>query len=152
MQLESDDRWMRAAIEEAKAAKAAGDLPFGAVVVRNGEVAGRGGATNGTTGDVTDHAEMAALRAACKALGRNTLSDCTIVCTNEPCNMCASAIFQAMIPVVVMGASRRDLSGLLRERKISIAELAADAGYEVTLRGGVLRAEVLQLFADVHRA
>lgn len=152
MQLEADNSFMRAAIEEAKAAKAAGDLPFGAVVVRNGDIVGSGGATNGTTGDVTDHAEMAALRAACRTLMRNALSDCTIVCTNEPCNMCASAIFQAMIPVVVIGATRRDLGGFLRDRKIGIAELAADSGYDITVRSGVLREEVLQLFADVHRA
>lgn len=143
---------MHAAIAEARSAKAAGDLPFGAVVVRNGDAVGTGRATNGTTGDVTDHAEMAALRAACASLGRNNLGDCAIVCTSEPCNMCAAAIFQAMIPRVVMGASRSDLAGFLRPRKIGIAELASDSGYEITLRRGVLRDEVLQLFFDVRRA
>jgi len=152
MHMESDEHFMQAAIAEAKSAKATGDLPFGAVVVRDGEVVGNGRATNGTTGDVTDHAEMAALRAACKALARNNLGDCAIVCTSEPCNMCAAAIFQAMIPRVVMGASRSDLGGFLRPRKIGVAELAADSGYGIVLLRGVLRDEVLQLFSDVRRA
>ncbi|MGH2633853.1 MAG: nucleoside deaminase [Tepidiformaceae bacterium] len=149
MRFETDEQSMHAAIEEARAASAAGDLPFGAVVVRDGRIIGRGRATDHTTGDVTDHAEMLALRAACKAAGTNNLADCTIVCTSEPCNMCAAAIFQAMIPRVVMGASRSELRAHLRARKLGIDDLAADSGYAITLRRGVLRDAVLELFAGV---
>lgn len=143
------EAFMRVALAEAAAAKASGDLPFGAVVVRDGAILAAGRATNATTGDVTDHAEIRALRAACEAAETNRLGDCAIVCTNEPCNMCAGAIFQAAISLVVMGASRSDLAPLLRARRIGIDELAADSGYEITLCRGVLRDEVLELFASI---
>ncbi len=70
-----DETFMLQAIEEAKKGKSKGDLPFGAIVVHNGEVVGRGRAENGTIGDVTDHAELMALREACRTLKRNNLND-----------------------------------------------------------------------------
>src|SRR3989338_227175 len=94
-------QYMQIALEQAKFAKKLGDLPFGAVIVSNGQVVGKGKCENGTTGDVTDHAEMNALREACKTLKRNELKDCTIYCTNEPCPMCAAALFQAKIPRII---------------------------------------------------
>jgi tRNA(Arg) A34 adenosine deaminase TadA len=145
-----DETFMLQAIEEAKKGKSKGDLPFGAIVVHNGEVVGRGRAENGTIGDVTDHAELMALREACRTLKRNNLNDCTIYGTNEPCSMCAAGIFQAKIADVRFGLSRSDLS-FLRPRKLSINDLAEDSGYEIKITRGLLKDNVLELFKDIKK-
>lgn len=146
--MKSDD-YMELALDQAKLAKKMGDLPFGAIVVCNGEVVGEGKCENGTTGDVTDHAEMNALRKACKKLGKNKLDDCIIYCTNEPCPMCAAAIFQAKIPKVIVGLTRDDLPNLLRPRKILMKNLAEDSGYPILIETGVMKKEVLELFENL---
>lgn len=146
-----DTDFMIAAFEQAKNAKNTGDLPFGAVVVCNGHIIGRGKCEDGTTGAVTDHAELLALREACRTLQRNELSDCTIYCTNEPCPMCAAGIFQAKIPEVVVGLVREDLPLLLRPRKIRMNDLAEDSGYKIHIRTGILKDEILELFKDVKK-
>jgi tRNA(Arg) A34 adenosine deaminase TadA len=142
-----NSQYIKEALKEARKAKTLGDLPFGAIVVCDEKIVGRGKCENNTTGDVTDHAEINALREACKTLKRNKLNDCIIYCTNEPCPMCASAIFQAKIPKVVFGATREDLPKLLRPRKISINELAKDSGYEIKILSGVMKKEVLKEFS-----
>jgi tRNA(adenine34) deaminase len=80
MTTQLQNNFMREAIQEAKQAKQLGDWPFGAVVVCNDRIIGRGRAMDKTTGDVTDHAEMVALRAACRDLKTNDLQNCTIYC------------------------------------------------------------------------
>jgi tRNA(Arg) A34 adenosine deaminase TadA len=147
----TDEDFIREAIEEATFAKAAGEWPFGAVIVRNGEVIARAACTETGTKNVLGHAELQAINAACNALATNNLSDCTIYGTNEPCLMCAAAIFQAKIPRAVFSLSRTDLPHLLRERKLRIDDLAADVGYEVKIDRGILKNEVLQLFADIRK-
>lgn len=144
--MQNEEQFMQAAIAEALLAKEGGDLPFGAVVVKEGKIIGKGHATNNTTGDVTDHAELRAVREACSVLGSNDLKDCVIYCTNQPCNMCAAGIFQANIPRVVMGATREDLSWLLRPRKLSIDELAQDSSYNITIEKGLLKDEIIETF------
>ncbi len=147
----NDIEFMEAAIDEAKLAKTNGDLPFGAVVVQNDKIVGRGHAENNTVGDVTDHAELLAVRMACKTLGANDLKDCVIYCTNEPCFMCAAGIFQANIPKVIIGVSRADLPELLRPRKFGIDHLAEDSSYSIEIVRGILKDKVLALFADVKK-
>ncbi len=151
MKFVPEENFMTSAIEEARIAKASGDLPFGAVVARNGEIISKGHAENNTIGDVTDHAEMSAIRQACKILNKNNLSDCVIYCTNEPCVMCAAAIFQAGISQVVIGASRSDLADLLRPRKITIDDRASDSSYEIEIIRGILKEDVVSLFKGVVR-
>ncbi len=140
------NKYMNLAIDQAKLAKKMGDLPFGAVIVCGEKVISEGKCENGTIGDVTDHAEMNALRKACRELKRNKLDDCAIYCTNEPCPMCAAAIFQAKIPCVVVGLVRSDLPNLLRPRKILMKNLADDSGYPISIETGVMREEILELF------
>lgn len=147
----TDEDFVREAIEEAKLAKAAGEWPFGAVIVRDGKIIARAACTETGTKNVLGHAELQAINSACIALARNNLSDCTIYGTNEPCLMCASAIFQAKIPRVIFALARTDLAHLLRERKVRIDDLAADAGYPVEIVRGVLKEEVLELFADIKK-
>ena len=143
------DNYMLLALDQARLAKKMGDLPFGAVIVCKGEVISKGKCENGTIGDVTDHAEMNALRKACRKLGKNKLDDCTIYCTNEPCPMCAAAIFQAKIPNVVVGLTRDDLPNLLRPRKILMKNLAEDSGYPISIETGFMKKEILELFDNL---
>ena len=147
-----DSQYMQLAIDEARKAKNAGDLPFGAVIVCRNEVVGRGRVENNSGGDVTTHAELQALRDACKTLKKNILNECIIYCTNEPCAMCAAGIFQAKIATVIIGASRNDLPQLLRSRKLGIDDLADDSGYQITIQKGVLKEKVLDLFTDIHKS
>jgi tRNA(adenine34) deaminase len=142
---------MREALEQAKLAKKLGDLPFGAVIVLGGQIVGKGKCEDGTTGDVTEHAEINALRQACKTLKTNDLRNCTIYSTNEPCPMCASAIFQAKISKIIIGLTRNDLPQLLRQRKILMRDLAIDSGYEINIETGVLKEEILEQFEDIKK-
>lgn len=97
--------WMRMAMEEAEKAAAVGEVPIGAVIVRNGEVVGRGYNLRETSLDPTAHAEMIAIREASRTLGAWRLLDCKLYVTLEPCPMCAGAIVQARIPHVIFGTS-----------------------------------------------
>lgn len=93
---------MRRCLELARAAHADGDAPVGSVITRDGRIVSEGVEAVRATGDVTAHAEMAALRAACATLGRD-LSGCVLYTTVEPCVMCAYAIRLARIELVVAG-------------------------------------------------
>lgn len=146
----SHEQFMRAALEEAMLATAKGDLPFGAVVVCDGKIVGRGHALDNTTGDVTDHAEISAVREACHTLHTNKLAQCSIYCTNEPCLMCAATIFQAKISKVFIGASRDDLP-FLRPRHLRIDDLAHDSSFDVQIMKGILKDQVLALFKGIKK-
>jgi len=100
-----DERYMRAAIREAIAARDAGEVPVGAVVVREDRIIGRGFNQRETLNDPTAHAEMIALTAASAAAGTWRLDDCTLYVTLEPCTMCAGAIVLARIMRLVYGAT-----------------------------------------------
>ena len=149
--MNAQENFMSLALEQAKLAKAAGDLPFGAIVVQGDKVVGKGRAENNTIGDITDHAELLAVREACKTLGKNNLNDCVIYCSNEPCIMCAAGIFQANIPKVVIGVSRDDLPNFLRERKVKIDHIAEDSSYKIEIVRGVLKEKILPLFSDLQK-
>jgi tRNA(adenine34) deaminase len=96
---------MRAALDEARAAAAADEVPVGCVVVHEGRIVGRGGNRRETAQDPTAHAEMLAVAEAARALGSWRLEGCTLYVTLEPCAMCAGAIVLARIPRVVYGAT-----------------------------------------------
>jgi tRNA(adenine34) deaminase len=97
--------WLARALDLARAAGEAGDVPVGAVVVSaSGEVIGEGANAREATGDPTAHAELVALRAAARHTGSWRLPDCTLVVTLEPCVMCAGAIVQSRVRTLVFGA------------------------------------------------
>jgi len=96
---------MRLALREAERALEHDDVPVGAVVVHDGEVAGAAHNERELRQDPTAHAELLAIREASRALGRWRLLDCVLYVTLEPCAMCAGAIVLARVPRVVFGAS-----------------------------------------------
>ena len=100
-----DTVFMDAALELAAQAAADGEVPVGCVIVRGGEIVGRGRNRRETEKTALGHAEIEAISDACKNLGGWRLWDCTLYVTLEPCPMCAGAIINARIPTVVYGAS-----------------------------------------------
>lgn len=100
-----DIDFMRAALELADQAQKAGEVPVGAVAVRNGIIIGRGYNRPISAADPTAHAEIIALRDAAKCMGNYRLLGCTLYVTLEPCAMCVGAIFHARIARLVYGAS-----------------------------------------------
>ena len=129
---------MSAALGEAAQALALGEVPVGAVVVRDGEIVASAHNERETGGDPTAHAEVLAIRRAARALGRRRLSDCTLYVTLEPCPMCAGAIAMARLGEVVFGAydERAGCCG-------SLYALTEDAAFGAVIpsSGGLLEEE-----------
>ena len=149
---EDDRRFMRAALELAARARSAGEVPVGAVVVRDGEIVGRGWNHPIAAHDPTAHAEVGALRDAARALGNYRLPGCDLYVTLEPCAMCAGAIHHARIRRVVWGAADPKTGACG-----SVVDLFAEArlNHHAVSIGGVLAdacAATLQAFFAERRA
>jgi tRNA(adenine34) deaminase len=99
-----DEHWIGLALDEARAARDGGDVPIGAIVVRDGEVIARAGNRTVRDQDPTAHAEVLAIRAAAKAVQSWRLTGCTLYVTLEPCAMCAGAIVLSRLDRLVFGA------------------------------------------------
>jgi tRNA(adenine34) deaminase len=141
-QLTSDDEAMRLALAEAAAAERHGDVPIGAVVVRDGLVVASRHNERELTGDPTAHAEVLALRDAAAQVGHWRLLDCTLYVTLEPCVMCAGALVNARIGRVVYGATDPKAGAVE-----SLYHVCADdrLNHRPPVDGGVLAAECGQL-------
>lgn len=133
-----DEDFLREALALAREAWAAGEVPVGAVVVKDGEILGRGFNSPISTHDPTAHAEICALRDAARRLGNYRLPGCELYVTIEPCAMCAGAIMHARIARVVYGA-RDPKTGACG----SIVDLFAEKrlNHHAEVRGGVLAEE-----------
>lgn len=136
--------FMNAAIEEAKRAMAMGEVPVGAVIVRNDEIIASAHNMRENGGGATAHAELMAIESACKALGGWRLSDCTLYVTLEPCPMCAGAIINARLGRVVFGA--KDPRGGAFGSVLNMN--AYPLGYKADVEYGVREAECLLLLRD----
>lgn len=101
---QTDETFMKEALRQARKAAAIGDVPIGCVIVRDGQVIARGYNRRNADKTVLSHAEITAIRKACKKTGDWRLEDCTLYVTLEPCPMCSGAIVQARIPRVVIGS------------------------------------------------
>ncbi len=102
--LDPHRRWMQLALREAERAYELGEVPIGAVVVKGGQLLGRGHNRVEQLKDPTAHAEILAVTAACEALGSKFLDGCTLYVTLEPCPMCAGALVWARLSRLVFGA------------------------------------------------
>ncbi|WP_352399875.1 tRNA adenosine(34) deaminase TadA [Anaerotignum sp.] len=136
------EKYMQEALIEARKAFSAGEVPIGAVMVRNGEVIARGHNLRNTAKNPLRHAEMDVIDEAAAVVGDWRLEDCTLYVTVEPCPMCAGAIVQARIPKVVFG-TRNNKAGcagsildILNEPKFN---------HQVMVEEGVLQDECSQL-------
>lgn len=140
-----DAHWMRAALDQARAAAQAGEVPVGAVVVRAGQIVGRGFNHPIGAHDPSAHAEMEALRDAARRLGNYRLDGCTLYVSLEPCAMCAGAILHARLDRVVWGAAepRTGAGG-------SVLDLFAQAAlnHHTAVTSGVLAAEAAALLTE----
>lgn len=135
---EIDEKFMREALAEARAAAAVGEVPIGAVVVRAGEIVGRAHNRRELDQDPSAHAEFAALCAAAQSLGRWRLSDCTVYVTLEPCCMCAGLMVNARVGRCVYGAADAKAGALG-----SLYDLNADSrlNHRFNVTAGVLADE-----------
>lgn len=144
-----DDRAMRLAIEQARLAAQAGEVPVGAVIVADGQVLAAGRNAPVGTHDPTAHAEIRALRAAAQVRQNYRLPDCTLYVTLEPCLMCVGAMLHARIRRVVYGAAdpKTGAAG-------SLLDPMADPrlNHQTEVLGGVLADECGELLRQFFRA
>ena len=103
----ADRRFMQAALQEAACAAREGEIPVGAVIVLQGRIVARAHNRREQDRDATAHAELLAIREACRRLGRWRLTDACLYVTLEPCQMCAGALIQGRIDRVVIGAMNK---------------------------------------------
>jgi len=146
---EADRRWMQHALALARRAEAAGEVPVGAVVVRDDRLLGEGWNCPIAEHDATAHAEIRALRAACAAVGNYRLPGATLYATLEPCAMCAGAIGHARIERVVYGAD--DFRAGAVHSIFSVLD-EARLNHRVAHVGGVLAEESAALLRAFFRA
>lgn len=137
---EKDERYMRMALQEARVAFDAGEIPVGAIVVCKDRVVARAHNLTERLGDVTAHAEMQAITSAAATLGGKYLTDCTLYVTLEPCVMCAGAIGWAQLSRLVFGAG---------DDKRGYRRFAPDALHPKTqVEQGILADECVALMKD----
>jgi len=146
------ERFVQAAIDEAAAAQAAENPPFGAVLVddASGTVLDRAGNTEGRTGDCTGHAETNLVRVASREYAPERLERTTLYASTEPCAMCAGAIFWARIGRVVFGLRAERLYDMKgdagRQLALSCEDVLARGNHEVEVIGPVLEDEAAAVF------
>ena len=143
-----DVAFMRVALEEAGKAVQEGNPPFGAVVTRDGQIVGRGHNRTQSEHDPTAHGEVAAIRAACRALGSTTLEGATVYTTCEPCLMCTGALIAAKVARVVIGARWADAPGAFHPERGSLLGMAPHVRYPFEHVAGVLREECARLYVE----
>lgn len=152
--MEDHEKFMAMAIEEARLGLQSGEDPFGAVIVREGEVISTGRSVKIYTGDVTDHAEVGAIGKATRILRNLNLAGCTLYSSCEPCPMCCGAIINTNIPTLVIGVRLGALKELFGE-PVDLHEYTAERLVELTgastlVIGGVLEQEAKGLFKGVN--
>lgn len=140
---DDDERHLRDAIAAARAAHAAGNMPFGAVLVRDGRALWTAQNNQRTSGDCTGHAEVVLVREAARALGADTLRGATVYASGEPCAMCSGAMFWAGVSRIVFGAPAPAMAELLGDPTLPprCAEVLAGARPAVEVVGPLLLAE-----------
>ena len=142
--VKSLEKYMRLALREARKAASVGEVPIGAVIVKDGEVVGKGYNRIECDKDSTQHAEMIAIRKASRKLGARRLIGCTMYVTVEPCSMCAGAAVLARLDRVVAGAES-DKSGACGSVKDILT--SDSLNHQVEYVTGVLKDECAELIS-----
>lgn len=139
------ESYMKAAIKQAKKAESLGEVPIGCVIEYEGKIIARGYNRRIIDKSVLAHAEIAAIKKACKKIGDWRLEGCTMYVTLEPCPMCAGAIVQARIPKVVIGCMnpKAGCAG-------SVLDMLHEPGFnhQVEVESGILESECSQMLTD----
>lgn len=148
----TDDTFMRAALDEARKAQAAGEVPIGAIVVIEGRIIGAGFNQPIAAHDPTAHAEVVALREAARRIGNYRLTGATLYVTVEPCMMCVGAMVHARIETLVYGAAEPKAGALVSAQH---AHEAPGLNHRLKIRGGVCEDEcraLIQAFFKERRS
>jgi tRNA(adenine34) deaminase len=145
----TDIDYMQQAIALAEQAAAQGEVPVGAIIVKDGEIIGKGSNTPIDTHDPTAHAEIIAMRDAAQRIGNYRLIDCTLYVTLEPCAMCTGAMQHARIKRVIYGASDAKTGACG-----SVVNLMAETklNHHAAVEGGVLADECSSLLSEFFKA
>ena len=141
------EKYMRQALDLARQAAACGEVPVGCVIVKDGAVVGRGRNRREENGDATAHAELEAIRDACRRLGSWRLHRCTMYVTLEPCPMCAGAILNARVSRVYFGARDREMGACGGVMNLFME----DFPHPPALVGGVLEEECARVLREFFR-
>jgi tRNA(adenine34) deaminase len=136
------ETYMRMALELAREAEAAGEVPVGAVIVVSGQVVGRGRNSPIERSDPTAHAEILALRDACSAVGNYRLKGAILYTTLEPCVMCAGALVTARVTKVVFGTRDLRFGGVRSKFRLADADVL---NHRLIIEEGLLGAECAEL-------
>lgn len=145
MSIADDEKWMRRALALAQQAEAQGEVPVGAVLVRDGQIVGEGFNQPISACDPTAHAEIVALRNASRALQNYRLPETHLYVTVEPCSMCAGSLVHARVARLVYGASE-PRSGAVASQLSLLSE--SFYNHRVEVCGGVLAEECARLMSD----
>lgn len=150
--MSNDEKFMKIAIEEARKGIKEGDRPFGAVLVKNGEVVAKAHNVVDKESDPTAHAELNIIRSFSREIKTNDLSEYILYSTCEPCPMCTSAIAWANIKRVVFGSQRDDFkSKYQRQFTIWPEKFYKEESLDIEIVGGVLRDEILQMYKEYEK-
>lgn len=143
--LTQDEKYMRAAIREAKKAYKLGEAPIGCVIVYEGKIIGRGYNRRKTDKNTLSHAEITAIKKASKIIGDWRLEGCTMYVTLEPCQMCAGAIVQGRVDKVVIGcmSPKSGCAGSI----INILQMS-EFNHQVEIEKGVLEDECSTMLSE----
>lgn len=144
-----DEFFMKEALMEAQKAYDINEVPIGAVIVRNGEIVGRGYNQKETMKDATLHAEISAIKDACRNLGGWRLTGCTMYVTLEPCPMCAGALVNSRVEKLVIGA--RDLKTGACGSVLNIVQ-AERLNHHVDVQFGVMEEDCSKILKDFFRS
>lgn len=143
-----DEKYMKAAIKEARKAYALDEVPIGCVIVQNNKIIARGYNRRNTDKNTLAHAEMSAIKKASKKTGDWRLEDCTMYVTLEPCQMCAGAIVQSRLGKVVIGSMnpKAGCAGSV----INLLQMK-QFNHQVEMETGILEEECSSMLSDFFR-
>ncbi len=139
-----DEKYMQIALKEAQKAYKKGEVPVGAVIVRNGEIIAKAHNTRETKKNAVNHAELLVIKKACEKLEGWRLWECELYVTLEPCPMCAGAIINSRIKRVVFGA--KDKKAGCCESVVNLFELPFN--HKPVIKSGVLEKECTTILQD----